>query len=133
MARQSISMSIGSSTDSSPAPSVDWLLLLSNAIGVLGRVSSIGVPVPSSAPVRYKLSTPFKRYWQGDLWTRLFDVLLNPTLVRPDGKLPVTDELAALREEMEAWLQANCNRAGNSLKGLMKKIDLAVLGGKDAR
>ena len=69
----------------------------------------------------------------GELWTRLFDVLLNPTLVRPDGKLPVTDELAALRTEMETWLQANCNRASNSLKGLMKKIGLAILGGKDGR
>ncbi|KAI8980173.1 Mad3/BUB1 homology region 1-domain-containing protein [Trametes punicea] len=95
------------------------------------------VPV-SSAPgadgrVRYKLATPFKRYWQGDLWTRLFDLLLNPTLARPDETLPLNDALAALREEMEAWLQANCNRASNTLKGLLKKVGLAVLGGKDAR
>ncbi|KAI0719260.1 Mad3/BUB1 homology region 1-domain-containing protein [Cerioporus squamosus] len=91
------------------------------------------VPSPTPDPdgkIHYKLSTPFKRYWQGDLWARLFDVLLNPTLVRPDGKLPVTDELAVLRGEMEAWLQANCNRASNSLKGLLKKVGLAILGGK---
>ena len=96
--------------------------------------SVIPAPTPSEdGKVHYKLSTPFKRYWQGDLWTRLFDALLNPTLVRPDGKLPVTDELSALRREMETWLQANCNRASNSLKGLMKKIGLAILGGKDGR
>ena len=88
------------------------------------------VPAGADASGRVKLAAPFKRYWQGELWTRLFDVLLNPTLVRPDGSLPVTDELTALREEMEAWLQANCNRASNSLKGLLKKIGLAILGGK---
>ncbi|EMD33530.1 hypothetical protein CERSUDRAFT_56896 [Gelatoporia subvermispora B] len=87
---------------------------------------------PDGVP-RYKLAVPFKRYWQGDLWTRLFDVLLNPTLVRPDGQLPVSDELAVLRTEMEAWLQANCNRASNTLKGLLKKIGLYILGGKDGR
>lgn len=82
---------------------------------------------------RYKLSTPFKRYWQGDLWTRLFDLLLNSARVRPDGKLPLCDELGALRVEMETWLQVNCNRASNSLKGLLKKIGLSLLGGKDGR
>ena len=89
-----------------------------------------GPPGGADGDGRYRLATPFKRYWQGELWTRLFDVLLNPTLVRPDGSLPVTDELAAVRGEMEAWLQANCNRASNSLKGLLKKIGLAILGGK---
>ncbi|EJF64965.1 hypothetical protein DICSQDRAFT_153131, partial [Dichomitus squalens LYAD-421 SS1] len=103
-----------------------------------GKYIEASSVVPSPTPsedgkIHYKLSAPFKRYWQGDLWTRLFDVLLNPTLVRPDGKLPVTEELAALRVEMEMWLQANCNRASNSLKGLMKKIGLAILGGKDGR
>jgi checkpoint serine/threonine-protein kinase len=78
---------------------------------------------------RYKLSTAFKRYWQTDLWTRLFDVLLNPCLVRPDGALPVSDTLALLRAEMEVWLQANCNRSSNTLKGLLKKVELSVIRG----
>jgi checkpoint serine/threonine-protein kinase len=78
---------------------------------------------------RYKLATAFKRYWQVDLWTRLFDVLLNPCLVNPDGALPVSDTLAQLREEMETWLQANCSRSSNTLKGLLKKIELSVIRG----
>ena len=78
---------------------------------------------------RYKLATAFKRYWQADLWTQLFDVLLNPCFVRPDGALPVTDTLASLRAEMETWLQANCNRSSNTLKGLLKKIELSVIRG----
>ena len=78
---------------------------------------------------RYKLATAFKRYWQTDLWTRLFDVLLNPCLVNPDGALPVSDTLAQLRVEMETWLQANCSRSSNTLKGLLKKVELSVIRG----
>ncbi|KAG6813918.1 hypothetical protein H0H92_005767 [Tricholoma furcatifolium] len=73
----------------------------------------------------HKLSTPLKRYWQTDLWNRLFHVLLNPCSVRPDGQLPVSEELGALREEMEAWLRANCNRASGTLKGLLKKLEVS--------
>ncbi|PCH42415.1 hypothetical protein WOLCODRAFT_144048 [Wolfiporia cocos MD-104 SS10] len=85
------------------------------------------VPVPGEQ--RYRLAAPLKRYWQVDLWTRLFDLLLNPSLVREDGQLPICDELAELRIEMEEWLQTNCNRASNSLKGLLKKIGVSILGG----
>lgn len=72
---------------------------------------------------RYKIGTPLKRYWQGDIWNRLFDVLLNPCLVRPDGALPVCEALASIRKDMEVWLQANCNRSSNTLKGLLKKVE----------
>ncbi|CCM01398.1 uncharacterized protein FIBRA_03449 [Fibroporia radiculosa] len=95
--------------------------------------SVITSPPTAERHQRYKLATPLKRYWQVDLWTRLFDLLLNPCLIRPDGQLPVCDELLELRVEMESWLQANCNRASNSLKGLLKKIGIYILGGKDGR
>ncbi|KAI0091302.1 Mad3/BUB1 homology region 1-domain-containing protein [Irpex rosettiformis] len=108
-------------------------IIYSMLYGKYIETSSI-TPVPNTeGPTRYKLATLFKRYWQGDLWTRLFDVLLNSALIRPDGKLPLCDEISVLREEMETWLQANCNRASNSLKGLLKKVDLITLGGKDGR
>ncbi|KAF9450884.1 hypothetical protein P691DRAFT_725098 [Macrolepiota fuliginosa MF-IS2] len=79
--------------------------------------------VPESPMKRYKISTPLKRYWQGDIWNQLFDVLLNPCLVKPNGALPICNELAEIRKEMEAWLQANCNRSSNTLKGLLKKVE----------
>ena len=91
------------------------------------EASSVTQAPETDGPPRYKLATPFKRYWQGDLWTRLFDMLLNSALVHPDGKLPLCDEVGAIREEMEEWLQRNCNRAGNTLKGLLKKVELACL------
>jgi len=78
---------------------------------------------------RYKLATAFKRYWQAELWTRLFDVLLNPCLVNADSALPVSDTLPQLRAELETWLQANCNRSSNTLKGLLKKVELSVIRG----
>jgi checkpoint serine/threonine-protein kinase len=93
------------------------------------EASSIVSDTPQADGLRYKLATPFKRYWQADLWTRLFDVLLNPCSVRTDGALPVSDTLALLRAEMETWLQANCDRSSNTLKGLLKKIELSVIRG----
>lgn len=90
---------------------------------------SLGPPLEDGQP-RYKLSAPFKRYWQGELWARLFNLLLNPTTIRPDRTLPLCDEMGAIRVEMETWLEANCNRASNSLKGLLKKVGLSLLGGK---
>ncbi|TFK28122.1 hypothetical protein FA15DRAFT_634336 [Coprinopsis marcescibilis] len=74
---------------------------------------------------RFRIATPFKRYWQADIWNRLFDVLLNPIFARDDGSLPLCEELADMRKEMEDWLQANCNRTSNTLKGLLKKVEMS--------
>ena len=78
-----------------------------------------------SEPI-YKIATPFKRYWQTDILTRLFDVLLNPCRVRQDRSLPICEELGSMRVEMERWLQSNCNRSSNTLKGLLKKVELSA-------
>lgn len=86
--------------------------------------SSVAATTVDGNP-RYKISTPLKRYWQTDLWNKLFDVLLNPSLVRPDGHLPLSEELGVLRVEMEGWLRANCNRTSNTLKGLLKKVEVS--------
>ncbi|KAI6011772.1 Mad3/BUB1 homology region 1-domain-containing protein [Pisolithus marmoratus] len=84
------------------------------------------VPGSTKADPVYKIATPFKRYWQTDILLRLFDLLLNPCRVRPDGELPICEELAVVRKEMETWLQSNCNRSSNTLKGLLKKIELSA-------
>ncbi|KAF5359438.1 hypothetical protein D9756_003475 [Leucocoprinus leucothites] len=86
------------------------------------QASSIAL-IPDSPTRRHKIGTPLKRYWQGDIWNRLFDALLNPCSVKPDGALPICDELASIRKDMETWLQANCNRSSNTLKGLLKKVE----------
>lgn len=73
----------------------------------------------------YKLSASFKRYWQVDLWTELFDLLLNPTLVRPGGQLPLCAELTSIRLKFEEWLQKNDRGVARSLQGLIKKVAIA--------
>lgn len=85
------------------------------------------VPVSDDAPVRYRIAAQLKRYWQVDIWTRVFDLLLNPLLVRGDGSLPLVPELGALRGEMETWLESSCNRGTNTLRGLLKKVERSVL------
>ena len=76
---------------------------------------------------RCSLAASFKRYWQVDLWTKLFDLLLNPTLVREDGSLPLCPELGALREEMEGVLVVKDRSHGSALplKALLGKIIIA--------
>ncbi|ORX40462.1 hypothetical protein BD324DRAFT_574984 [Kockovaella imperatae] len=75
---------------------------------------------------RQKISTPLKRYWQTELWTTLFDMLLNPTLIR-EGELPITPELADLRVKFEDWLEENCQKSGKSLRSMLKKIELQAI------
>jgi checkpoint serine/threonine-protein kinase len=75
---------------------------------------------------QYKLSVSFKRYWQVDLWTELFELLLNPTLARPDGQLPLCTELGSIRVKFESWLQRNDRGISASLQGLLKKVTIAT-------
>ncbi|KAJ7066952.1 hypothetical protein C8F01DRAFT_1341160 [Mycena amicta] len=72
---------------------------------------------------RYKITSPFKRYWQKEIWDSLFEILLNPCAAREVGSLPVSPELAEVRGQMETWLVANCNRTSNPLKALLRKIE----------
>lgn len=90
-----------------------------SSVTMASQMSTEGSP-------RYKISTPFKRYWQSSIWSNLFDILLNPGTVRADGRLPLCEELGAVRKEMETWLQSNCNRSSGTLKGLLKKIEVSV-------
>lgn len=72
----------------------------------------------------YKIQQALRRYWQTDLWTRFFDLTLNPAR---GGAWPVTPHLAALRGEMEAWLTTHSFHAGKNLKGLLKKVEIWAL------
>lgn len=72
----------------------------------------------------YRITSTFRRYWQQDLWKRLFDVLLNPSAhASQDHRcLPITGELRSCREDMEVWLRENCNK-GIGLKAMIKKME----------
>ncbi|TWU75470.1 hypothetical protein ED733_005005 [Metarhizium rileyi] len=74
---------------------------------------------------KYKIRESLKRYWQADLWSECFEVLLNPGsfLDREDGcKMPVAKSLRSVRERMEHWLEANCDR-GVGLRSLVGKLE----------
>lgn len=76
---------------------------------------------------RYKIRESLKRYWQTDLWSDCFEVLLNPGAAavaggEEGGKMPVLKSLKSIRERMETWLEANCER-GVGLKSIMGKLE----------
>ncbi|KAK7426842.1 protein kinase [Neonectria magnoliae] len=74
---------------------------------------------------KYRIRESLKRYWQTDLWTDCFELLLNPGsfVAAEDGaRMPVLRSMRAVRERMEAWLEANCER-GVGLKSLVGKLE----------
>ena len=67
----------------------------------------------------YRIRESLKRYWDRDLWSDVFDLLLNPGAERwalmDAGGLPVLHSMRAVRERMETWLVANAERKGLGL------------------
>lgn len=60
--------------------------------------------VPADGRVETRIQQPLRRYWQTELWARLFGELLNPGA---DGV-----NLGALRRDMASWLEENSCRGG---------------------
>ncbi|KAH7197699.1 Mad3/BUB1 homology region 1-domain-containing protein [Fusarium flagelliforme] len=76
---------------------------------------------------RYKIRESLKRYWQTDLWSDCFEILLNPGVAaaaggEEGGQMPVLKSMKSVRERMETWLEANCER-GVGLKSIMGKLE----------
>ncbi|BEJ07792.1 hypothetical protein CcaverHIS641_0410610 [Cutaneotrichosporon cavernicola] len=73
---------------------------------------------------KVKLDAPMKRYWQADMWTKLFDTLLNP------AEIPLTGQLTSIRAEFEGWLEDNCVKNGRNLRQLLKRIESRAMEGR---
>ncbi|KAL1866908.1 hypothetical protein VTK73DRAFT_4455 [Phialemonium thermophilum] len=74
---------------------------------------------------KYRVRETLKRYWQTEIWTECFNVLLNPVgfVEAEEGqRMPVLRSMRRVRERMEDWLEANCER-GVGLRGLMMKVE----------
>lgn len=74
---------------------------------------------------RYRIRESLKRYWQTGLWADMLELLLNPgSCLAADGaaRMPVVGPLRAVRERMEDWLEANCER-GVGLRSLVGKLE----------
>ncbi|KAF8424961.1 Mad3/BUB1 homology region 1-domain-containing protein [Tirmania nivea] len=80
----------------------------------------------------WRVKEPFKRYWQGDLWARCFDVLLNPAKFvaeEESARLPVLKAIRGVREEMEGWLEGNSEK-GVGLRNVIRRLEGVVRGRK---
>ncbi|SPO31513.1 related to spindle assembly checkpoint protein [Ustilago trichophora] len=79
---------------------------------------------------KWKVGASMKRYWQAELWNELFDVCLNPKPRNEQGeaepldKEAVFEKLNGCLEKMQAWLEANSNKGGKNLKGLLRKLEI---------
>jgi checkpoint serine/threonine-protein kinase len=88
------------------------------------RCDGGGLAASAAGGRRYRIRESLKRYWQTDLWSGLFDLLLNPgsRAVDEPRAMPVTADLAVVRTAMEAWLEANCEK-GLGLRQLMGRVE----------
>ena len=87
-----------------------------------------GGALGQGATKTYRIRENLKRYWQTDMWSEVFHLLLNPLshLEAEEGrKMPVVRGIRACRERMEGWLEENCER-GVGLKGMVARMEGAI-------
>ncbi|KAF8456801.1 Mad3/BUB1 homology region 1-domain-containing protein [Kalaharituber pfeilii] len=101
-----------------------YLEIVADKGGGLAGIGAIGVAGTGGGKT-WRVKESFKRYWQGEIWGRMFDVLLNPgrhVSAEDGGRLPVTKAVKGVREEMEKWLEGNADR-GVGLKNVIRKFE----------
>ncbi|KAK5160227.1 hypothetical protein LTR04_004739 [Oleoguttula sp. CCFEE 6159] len=94
----------------------------------IDTVAERGAALGAGASKTYRLKEAFKRYWQTELWSACFDLLLNP-LMHLEGeegrKLPVLKGMREVRDRMENYLEGSCEK-GVGLKGLIRRMEGAT-------
>ncbi|WPH00073.1 Hypothetical protein R9X50_00289600 [Acrodontium crateriforme] len=76
----------------------------------------------------YKIRENLKRYWRTQIWSEVFQLLLNPMahLEHEEGrKMPVLNGMKACREKMELWLEDNCEK-GMGLQAMISRMEAAI-------
>ena len=115
-----------------------WQLDLWGAAGVLhsllwGRyIDTVQINHPGGVAAvggkkKYKLKEGFKRYWQGEIWAEVFEVLLNPRVpasTATDDVQHLLAEMARVRALLELFLETEAERKG--LRALMRRVDALV-------
>ncbi|KAF8340360.1 uncharacterized protein EI90DRAFT_3035307 [Cantharellus anzutake] len=102
-------------TDYAGVAGIVYCMMFGKYIQVIPGSNSDGQPW-------YRIIPSLKRYWQVDLWVRLFDLLLNSSSIRPGGELPLVEELDTVQRDMEVWLVENCDKKGKNLKHMLTKL-----------
>lgn len=94
----------------------------------ISTVAERGATLGAGATKTYRVKENLKRYWQTDIWNEVLDLLLNPLMhleAEEGRKMPVLKGMKAVREKMETYLEANCEK-GVGLKALVRRMEEAV-------
>ena len=93
---------------------------------IADRAAKLG----AGATKTYRIKENLKRYWQQEIWSGIFDLLLNP-LMHLEGeegtKMPVLKGMKRLREMMEEWVEANCDK-GLGLQAAIRRLENTIQG-----
>lgn len=88
-----------------------------------------GLPGAAGAK-KWRVKESLKRYWQQEIWSECFDLLLNP-MAHIEGeegaKMPVLKGMKAVREKMEHWVAENCEK-GVGLQSMLRRLEFAIQG-----
>ncbi|KAK5714466.1 protein kinase [Elasticomyces elasticus] len=87
-----------------------------------------GTTLGQGSTKTYKIRENLKRYWQTEIWSEVFHLLLNPLAHvehEHTKKMPVLKGMRHVRESMEAWLEENCEK-GIGLKGTISKMEAII-------
>ncbi|KAJ9663991.1 protein kinase [Neophaeococcomyces mojaviensis] len=71
----------------------------------------------------WKLRENFKRYWEKDIWTEVFSVLINGGGKKEDE---VRRDLQRIRSTMEDWLEKESERNGRDLRAALRRCERLV-------
>ena len=94
----------------------------------MSTLAERGAGLGQGASKTYRIRENLKRYWQTDIWSEVFGLLLNPLahLDAEEGRrMPLLKGMKGVREKMEGWLEANCER-GVGLKSMIRKMEDSV-------
>ena len=94
----------------------------------LDTVAERGATLGAGATKTYKIRESLKRYWQTDLWSDVFGLLLNPLMhLEPEEgrRMPVLQGMKALRERIETYLEANGEK-GAGLKNGLRRMENSI-------
>ena len=78
---------------------------------------------------KYRIREGLRRYWQTELWSRFFDLTLNPLChlsAETNGRMPISGGLQTLQQEMEEWLVGEGSRRNGGLKNNIMKLELRI-------
>jgi len=94
----------------------------------IDTIADKGAGIGAGSTKKWRIREGLKRYWQTEIWSHVFDLLLNPNmhLGNEDGtKLPVLRGMKEARAQMEDWLEANSEK-GVGLQVYIRKLELAI-------